>query len=257
MEFEDILEDAKKIAESAGEILIENYEKKIKYSTKSTSADIVTEADIKSESFIIKNINEKYPEHAVLSEEKGSLGDSDYVWVIDPLDGTTNYFHGLPYFGVSIGVMYKGEPVVGVVYAPKLKEMFWAVKDGGAYYNGRKIYANKKSDLSEAIVATGFPYDSLISRENGYSFFDRVVKLSRNIRINGSASLDICYVACGRLDAYWHIKLCLWDIAAAQLILKEAGGDIIKTKTVKENGESAINVIAGSKDLCTQIQKLQ
>ena len=256
MEFLDILENAKKFAEGAGEILIESYEKKIKFSTKSTNADIVTEADIKSESYIIKNIKEKYPEHAVLSEEKGSYGDSDYVWVLDPLDGTTNYFHGLPYFAVSIGVMYKGEPVVGVVYAPKLNEMFWAAKGSGAYYNGKKVNIKNVDKIKDAMVATGFPYDSLISKENGYDLFDKVVKLAKNIRLNGSASLDICYVACGRLDAYWHIKLCLWDIAAAQLILKEAGGDIIKTNTVKENGEDAINVIAGSKSICQEIQNL-
>ncbi|HSH00689.1 MAG TPA: inositol monophosphatase family protein [candidate division Zixibacteria bacterium] len=192
--------------------------------TKKGLIDLVTSADLKSERLIINRIQSNFPEHDILSEERGRIDrDSPFRWVIDPLDGTVNFAHGYPQFCVSLGLQYDGESVVGVVCDPLRAELFSAVRGGGARLNGRRIQVTQAPTMVDALCGTGFPYDTHTSRRNNLANFGRVMKAAQDIRRGGSAALDLCYLACGRLDAYWELKLSPWDTAAGALIAREAG----------------------------------
>ncbi len=193
--------------------------------TKHGEADIVTRADRESEQAITDAIRRHYPSHGILAEESGdNSGNAEWVWVIDPLDGTTNYAAGLPLFAVSIGIRYRGETVCGVVYAPYLDEMFTAISGQGAKLNGREIHASACNRLDRAVVSTGFPVDKAETRDNNLDNVARVMPLVRGLRRLGAASLDLCYVAAGILDGYWEMGLHEWDVCAGELIVREAGG---------------------------------
>lgn len=193
--------------------------------TKHGEADIVTRADRESEQAITDAIRRHYPSHGILAEESGdNSGNAEWVWVIDPLDGTTNYAAGLPLFAVSIGIRYRGETVCGVVYAPYLDEMFTAISGQGAKLNGREIHASACNRLDRAVVSTGFPVDKAETRDNNLDNVARVMSLVRGLRRLGAASLDLCYVAAGILDGYWEMGLHEWDVCAGELIVREAGG---------------------------------
>ena len=192
--------------------------------TKLNDSDIVTVADKACESLLISHIKEVYPTHSILSEESGSTNEgSEWRWVIDPLDGTTNFGSGLPVFAVSVGVEHNGETVAGVVFAPYLNEMFHAVKGQGAFLNGRPIQPSDNERLSRAVVATGFPVDKDSTPDNNLDNVERIMPLDRGLRRLGSAATEICYVAAGFLDAHWELNLHLWDVSAALLIADEAG----------------------------------
>lgn len=192
---------------------------------KFNDSDIVTAADKAAERVIIDHIRASYPDHAILSEESGDDGrQSDFRWVIDPLDGTTNFSEGLPLFSVSIGLEYKGTTVVGVVFAPYLNELFHAVKGVGAFLNGVPIGVSGKVSLANSVVATGFPVDKDVNPDNNLDAVARVLPHVRGLRRLGSAAIDISYVAAGYLDGYWELNLHPWDVSAALLILDEAGG---------------------------------
>lgn len=195
--------------------------------TKYNESDIVTAADKASESILIGRILEKYPDHSILSEESGEAGRTsgcEFQWVIDPLDGTTNFSSGLPYFNVSIGLRHNGVTVAGVVFAPYIGEMFHAVRNGGAFLNGNRIHTPVgRNDIHKAVVATGFPVDKDRTNDNNLDNVARVLPLVRGLRRLGSAALDISYVAAGFLDAYWELNLHEWDVCAALLIAEEAG----------------------------------
>lgn len=194
-------------------------------STKGNDSDIVTAADKAAEQVLMANIHAAYPDHAILSEESGDDGrDSEFRWVIDPLDGTTNFSQGLPQFCVSIGLEHRGQRVVGVVFAPYLNELFHAVKGEGAYLNGNPLRVSGKSAISQSVVATGFPYDKDVHPVNNLDNVTRVMPLVRGLRILGSAAVDLCYVAAGMLDGYWEVNLHEWDVCAGLLVLEEAGG---------------------------------
>jgi myo-inositol-1(or 4)-monophosphatase len=192
-----------------------------------TAADVVTAADKASETYLINQIKRCYPDHAILSEESGAIeGDKDcaeFRWIIDPLDGTTNFSNGLPLFAVSIAIERYGEPLFGVVYVPYLKEMFHAIFGCGAWLNHQPIHASAKNDLAESVVSTGFPVDKALTDDNNLADFAKIMPQVRGIRRLGSAAVDLCYVAAGYLDAYWEIDLHQWDIAAGALIAREAG----------------------------------
>lgn len=193
---------------------------------KLTTADIVTNADKASEKFLLARIAEIYPRHSILAEESGesAKADGEYRWVIDPLDGTTNFSVGLPIFSVSIGVEHRGETIAGVVYDPYLDEMFHAVRGEGAFLNGNPIHVSGKTEMAEAVVATGFPVDKHLNADNNLDNFARIFTQVRGIRRLGSAAMDICYCAAGILDGYWELNLHEWDVCAATLILHESGG---------------------------------
>jgi myo-inositol-1(or 4)-monophosphatase len=227
-ELSEILELARELAAAAGAIQRDRYETQFSVDTKSASIDLVTEVDRACEKRIVEGIQAARPGDAILAEE-GHGGDdahARYRWIIDPLDGTTNFAHGFPRFCVSIGVEREGECVVGVVYDPLLDERFEAVRGAGAWLGTRRLHVTAESDFGRALVATGFAYDVHRSEDDNLDSFRNVVKAARGIRRDGSAALDLCYVAAARLDAYWELKLHPWDVAAGFLIVEEAGGHL-------------------------------
>lgn len=223
------LATAKSLALSAGRIHMKYFRgRSLGMETKINDYDVVTEADKKSEEMIISFLKEKYPDHGIISEERPPLDeDSEWRWVVDPLDGTTNFSQGLPFFSVSIALEHFGESVVGVVYAPYLRELFHAVKGKGAFLNDEPVKCSDKINFSEVVVATGIPYDKLDNPDNNLSEIVSVAPFVRGLRRLGSAALDLSYVAAGFLDAYWELNLKRWDVAAGRLIASEAGAKVI------------------------------
>jgi myo-inositol-1(or 4)-monophosphatase len=191
--------------------------------------DIVTDVDLQSEHEVCSLILDAFPSHSILGEEGGSrAGDPRYRWIVDPLDGTTNYAHGFPFFCVSIGFEVDGQLQLGVVYAPSLQELFIGERGHGATLNGQPISVSAVDMLTNALLATGFPYE----REDfprALKSFEAVSLASQAVRRAGSAALDLCYVACGRLDGYWEHRVKAWDLAGGALIVAEAGGQLSRT----------------------------
>lgn len=223
--YKKYLDDAIDMANAAGKIHLDYFRSShLELETKINDSDVVTAADKEAEKLIKTIIREKYPDHGIIAEESESENeDSEWRWIIDPLDGTTNFSQGLPVFSVSIALEHRGEPVVGVVFAPYMGELFHAVKGCGAFLNGRKLSCSSKSKLSEAVVATGIPYDKLENPDNNIREVARIAPLVRGIRRLGSAAIDLSYVGAGFLDAYWELNLKRWDVAAGILIASEAG----------------------------------
>jgi myo-inositol-1(or 4)-monophosphatase len=186
--------------------------------------DFVTEVDKNAEYIIIETIKSAYPDHAFFAEESGKSGDSEYVWIIDPLDGTTNFLHGIPHFAVSIALQHKGRLDQAVVYDPVKQELFTASKGKGAQLNNKKIRVSSLSTLNAALLATGFPFGTNPDVEKFIESFRALYPKISGIRRAGVASLDLAYVACGRLDGFWEFGLKPWDMAAGALLIQEAGG---------------------------------
>jgi len=189
--------------------------------------DIVTEADKMSEDLIIEAIKRNFPDHGILSEESPAItGAGKLRWIIDPLDGTTNYSHGYPVFCVSIALENEGTIVLGVIYDPMREDMFVAVRGEGAYLNDKKLKVSSVGDISRSLLATGFPYDIRESKDNNLDYFNAMAVKVQAIRRAGSAALDLAYLAAGRFDGFWELKLKPWDTAAGCLLVTEAGGII-------------------------------
>jgi myo-inositol-1(or 4)-monophosphatase len=189
--------------------------------------NLVTKADRQSEDAIIKVIRKSFPEHNILTEEsKGYEKGSDYKWIIDPLDGTTNYAHGFPVYCISIALEKEGEIILGVVYNPVLDELFVVEKNKGAFLNGRKIHVSAQNNFSRSLLATGFPYDIRDSQVNNLDHFRNFALKAQAIRRAGAAALDLCYLAKGIFDGFWELKLSPWDTAAGSLMVQEAGGKV-------------------------------
>lgn len=244
-------------ARRAGELMIRqlNHLETLQVTEKSRN-EFVTQVDQAAETAIIEIIKDHYPEHAILAEESGSRGDHEYQWIIDPLDGTTNYVHGFPVFSVSIGVMRNGELEHGVVYDPLRQEIFSATRGQGAQLDGRRIRVSKRSTLQQALIATGFPFRENLKHIDRYLAMLRAVMLETSgVRRPGSAALDLCYVAAGRVDAFWEIGLSKWDIAAGALIVREAGGRISDFRGGDGYLESG-NVVAGNPKTYAALSKL-
>jgi len=193
--------------------------------TKSTEVDLVTEVDTRSEAAIRERIQARYPDHAILGEEQGQDVEARCRWIVDPLDGTVNYAHGFPFYCVSIALEIDGEVVLGVVIDTAHGERFTAVRGRGAFANGRRLHVSDTSELRASLVSTGFAYAPEVARANLPSF-ERALTCTRALRRAGAAALDICYVAAGRADAFWELRLNAWDVAAALLIVREAGGTV-------------------------------
>ena len=230
-----LLLDAIEIARRAGEVHLSFFRGagNLNIATKSGECDIVTAADKAAEHMIISAIHDLYPSHCILSEESGEVdaaqGQSEWQWVIDPLDGTTNFSQGLPIFSVSIGIKCGGVTQVAVVYAPYLQELFHAVRGEGAFLNGEPLrIANTKTSLRQCVVSTGFPVDNSTHPVNNVAEFSRVLPNVRAVRRYGSAAIDLCYVAAGHFDAYWEMHLHEWDVCAGELILTEAGAQCVR-----------------------------
>lgn len=229
IDLHDTLEKVKKWATEVGKIQKSQLNRDdLRIEHKSTEIDLVTEVDKLSEKILIQRVNAEFPGHAILSEECGKIEtDSDYCWVIDPLDGTINYAQGFPIFCISIALQYQKETVLGLVHVPVLNEMFYAIRGEGAFLNGKLLKVSSKSELNQSVLATGFPYDRAIDPQNNVELFNKIVTKVRGIRRTGSAAFDLCNVAAGRFDGYWELKLKPWDIAAGSLIVTEAHGVII------------------------------
>lgn len=236
----------------AGGTELQNYLGKIEDSIveKGRPGDLVTAADKASEAIILDIFSRHLPQHAILSEESGELGNQNnrYLWAIDPLDGTTNFAHQYPAFAVSIGLLIDGIPAVGVIYDPFHNELFRAAKDLGATCDKQslmpetypyKIRVSQNSELSKSLLVTGFAYDRRETSDNNYAEFCHFTHLTQGVRRSGSASLDLAYVACGRVDGYWERGISPWDMAAGIIILRESGGKV----TAYDN--SPLNISSG------------
>ena len=189
--------------------------------------DFVTQVDRAAEKAIIEAVQAAYPDHAILGEESGSIAskeNAEYRWIIDPLDGTTNFIHGFPQYCVSIGVEHRGTLAHGVVYDPVRNELFTASKGRGAFLNDRRIRVTKCTRLGDALVGTGFPYREMDRVDLYLKQLRQMMEKSSGVRRAGAAALDLAYVACGRLDAFWELGLSPWDMAAGALLVMEAGG---------------------------------
>ena len=216
---------------------------------KSTSIDLVTEIDRRSEDIIVGFLRQEYPDHAILAEESGESGqESEYRWVIDPLDGTTNYAQGLPIFAVSIALEYRREAVLGIVYEPVTNEMFAAIRGQGAYLNGKRIQVGDKKELIDCVLATGFPYDIATHPVNNIDYFISMATKARAIRRMGAAAYDLACVASGGFDGFWEMALSPWDAAAAMLVVKEAGGVVWPFRNDRK-----ISIVAGNECISRQI----
>lgn len=219
-----MLEFATDLARRAGALLRDGLGRERTIELKG-AFDLVTDVDRASEALIVAAIAERFPDHSVLAEEGGGAEHgSEYRWVIDPLDGTNNYAHGFPFFSVSIGLLRGEDPFIGVVYDPLRDELFSAQRGAGAHCNGRPLRVSQTPALAAALVSTGFPYTYGAGGRNNLQEFDRIQARTQGVRRAGSAALDLSYVAAGRLDAHWELRLNPWDTAAGALLVLEAGG---------------------------------
>lgn len=216
-----------KIATSAGNILSEYFRKaQLAYSTKNGRANLVTQADLASQRLIVNKLKQSFPNIPIIAEENGKPNLlAETCFLIDPLDGTLNFFHGIPFFSVALALVVNYEPIVGVVYAPCLKETFYAIKGHGAYLNAKRLQTRENRTLKDAIAATGWPYDQTLVDLVMHSL-TLVQKEVQEVRVLGACSLEMCYVAAGFIDVYWELGLFPWDLAAGSLIVSEAGGTV-------------------------------
>ena len=214
-------------ARDAGQILLEKYGRKHQI-TKKGDINLVTEADLASEKLIIERIKSYYPKHSILAEESGNavvMGDSTWKWIIDPLDGTTNFAHDYPCFCVTLALEHNGEIVIGVTFDPTRNELFAAEKGQGATLNNKPIRVSETENLGDSLIVTGFPYDFKQKDDFARHLTDFLLN-SRGVRRDGSAAIDMAYVACGRFDGFWEEGLNAWDVAAGVLLIEESGGSV-------------------------------
>ena len=221
-----MLNFAIRVAKDAGALLRDRLGTRIDIGHKG-SINLVTDVDLASEKLIREAISTYHPRHEILAEEGGlTESNSEYRWIVDPLDGTTNYAHGYPVFCVSIALEHKGEVMLGVVYDPTREELFTAERGAGAALNNRPIRVSKIDDLTQSILSTGFPYDIKTSKLTNLDHWANFAMNAQALRRDGAAALDLCYVACGRYDGFWELNLSPWDTAAGSLIVAEAGGRV-------------------------------
>jgi myo-inositol-1(or 4)-monophosphatase len=230
LDYAAILQVAKEIAQDAGRMVRDAFPRtamrRVEYKG---PVNPVTEIDLQAEELIVTRLREEFPSHRILAEEGG--GDEwraagPPIWLVDPLDGTNNLSHGFPHVGISLGLLEEGTPVVGVVHDPLRDETFTARAGGGASLNGEPIAVSDVAELAQAFLATGFPYDRTTAPDNNVERLGRFLRSSQGVRRAGAAVLDLSYVACGRLDGFWEIRLNPWDVAAGILIVREAGGTV-------------------------------
>lgn len=227
----DLKEVLLEATKEAGKIIRHYFQGKFIIDNKEGINNLVTEVDTKAEAKIIEIIKSNFPDHSIISEEAGEFSrDSPYKWIIDPIDGTVNFAHGIPICCVSIGLSEKDEMLLGAVYNPMLDELFFAEKGKGATLNSLPISVSKKSNFQKACLVTGFPYKWPETKEHPIKVFERFILQGLPVRRLGSAAIDLCWVACGRFDGFWEYNLSPWDIAAGYLIVSEAGGVVTNFK---------------------------
>lgn len=222
------LDIATEAALAGGAILQGYWGKLAAVEEKGRPGDLVTQADKDAEAAVLKVIQRHFPDHAILAEESGQVGEqiNEFLWAIDPLDGTTNYAHQYPVYAVSVGLLIAGKPAVGVIYSPFSDELFRAAEGLGATRNRRPIQVSATAELSRSLLVTGFAYDRRETNDNNYAEFCHLTHLTQGVRRSGAASVDLAHVACGRLDGYWERGLSPWDMAAGIVLVEQAGGQV-------------------------------
>jgi len=217
--------------------------------------DFVTEVDKAAEAAIIEVLHEAYPDHAILAEESGASGDSEHVWIIDPLDGTTNFIHGFPQYAISIALQHKGVLQHAVVYDPNRNELFTASKGAGAYLNERRIRVSKRVKMNEALIGTGFPFRYFEHVDAYLGIFRDMMHKTAGVRRPGAAALDLAWVAAGRIDGFWELGLSPWDMAAGALLIAEAGG-LVGDLTGEANYLETGNIVGGNPKVFVQLLQI-
>lgn len=237
---------AARAARDAGKLLLNyfNHMETVAVQEKQAN-DFVTEVDRASEQIIINAIRKAYPDHAILAEESGSHAGNDYLWIIDPLDGTTNYLHGFPQFSISIALQYRGELEAAVVYDPLRDETFSAHKGGGAYLNDHRIRISNQKDLHGALLGTGIPYRDQRHVDAYFGMMKALIRDAAGVRRPGSAALDFAWLAAGRIDGFWELGLAQWDFAGGALLVKEAGGVVTDLRGGDTHFKTG-NLVAGN-----------
>ena len=250
-----MLNTAVKAARRAGSVLVRNADRidRLRVESKGHN-DFVTEVDRLAEDEIVDILRRAYPNHAILAEESGGALSDDYCWIIDPLDGTTNFIHGYPQYGVSIALQHRGRLEQAVVFDPMRNELFTATRGQGAHLNERRIRVSQTHDFKRALLGTGFPFRSETYLESWVAVFRRVAGETSGVRRAGSAALDLAHVACGRFDAFWEFGLRIWDMAAGCLLIEEAGGMVGDPLGGQAHLESGL-LVAGNPKIYTEILK--
>ncbi len=239
----------------AGEISLEYREKltEIEVNRKSPK-DLVTEADVAVEHYIVEQIKKHYPDHSILGEESGTHSGNEYQWIIDPIDGTAGFVHCHPFYSVSVGLKKGDELILGAVFVPVLGELFLAQKGDGATLNGTPIHVSTRTNLSECMIGTGFACLREDFTENNLPYFVEIAPKVRGMRRHGSAAADLAYVACGRFDAFWELNLKIYDIAAGAILVQEAGGKVTDFAGGSEG--MPMEVLAASEAIYPDLQKI-
>lgn len=254
-DFHEYLQFAAQISQEAGKIVMQAVGKELFIEYKEgNKKNLVTKIDQQVENFLIRKIQKKYSDHALLTEETGQHGDTkkEFQWIIDPIDGTTNFSHGYPFFAISIGLKKGESTFAGAIYAPALKEMYTAEKGKGAFLNGKKIHVSKIPKVEKALIATGFGSTNNLANMPNFIHF---VSKAQAVRRAGAAALDLCHVAAGKLDGFWEFGLKAWDIAAGSLIVEEAGGKITDTEGKNLNFEKG-NIVASNGHIHNEMLQL-
>ncbi len=236
--------DLENLALGAGQILKEGYGNKIQIDMKG-KIDLVTEVDRRSEDYLVTAIQAQFPTHKVIAEERGVIQGADsQVWYIDPLDGTVNYAHGVPIFSVSIAYLENNQVILGAIYDPMQTELYVAERGQGSHLGGQAIQVSKASSLDQSLLVTGFPYDVHTNPDNNLDHYSDFTVRSRGVRRLGSAALDLAYVAAGRFDGFWEIRIHNWDIAAGSLLVEEAGGKVTDVRGGPDFISAAPSILA-------------
>ncbi|MDX1454304.1 MAG: inositol monophosphatase family protein [Gammaproteobacteria bacterium] len=243
-------------ARRAGDIISRSMDRlpEIKVETKANN-DFVSEVDRKAEAAIIDTIRQSYRDHAFLAEESGKTGDSDHVWIIDPLDGTTNFLHGFPVFAVSLALQVKGRTEVGIIYDPMRQELFTAERGGGVTLDDKRIRVGKRKELNNSLIGTGFPFRDAENLDTYMPMLRAMLEQTRGVRRPGAAALDLAYVAAGRLDGFFEMGLQIWDIAAGALMVQEAGGLVGSLDGGTDHLETG-NILAANPKLFAQMARV-
>jgi len=240
------LTEIESLARAAGGILRAGYQREHEINYKGV-IDLVTEIDHQSEAYLLGEIRARFPESHIVTEESGVIeGNRNALWYIDPLDGTVNYAHNIPFFCVSIAFASGGTTRLAAVYEPMRDEMFTAERGKGAFLNGHPLHPSAAVDLQHSLLVTGFPYDAWNTPQDNFANFTRLGKLSQGVRRLGSAALDTCYVAAGRFDGYWELALKPWDVAAAGLIAEEAGARVTNIDGLPDYISAPQSIIAAA-----------
>lgn len=251
-----MLNIAIRAARAAGALIVRHVERiDTVQVTEKAENDFVSEVDRRAEQIIIDTIRRSYPNHAVLAEESGASGESDFQWIVDPLDGTTNFLHGFPQFAVSVALQHRGRLDQAVIFDPLRQELFTASRGAGAQLEGKRIRVTRRSSLKGALLGTGFPFRELTHLEEYLGTLRAIIPQTAGVRRAGSAALDLAYVAAGRLDGFWEFGLSQWDLAAGVLLIREAGGIV----TDFNGGEDYLvngDVIAGNSRITRQMLRI-